>query len=365
MFRVSEVIRRLSPEPSSPLSIGMRRGGAVAVSGARDSPLMDTRPSVPGVFFPQREVPHGSAEGLSCLRPIFSFLSCWHLLLARPVSAADCGGATPCSCGDSVIASRKLVRGVDPVTSAPCLGDGLIITAERVVLDLGWSTIQGSLAAGSVGIRVVGPADDFVALIGNSTIAEFGHGITGGEGVSVERVEVVGNVDAGIALRAGAPTGNGVRTSIARRNGGVGIEVWCGHIQDSHAEQNGSHGIVMRAPACDGFVGHVVSRENDGAGIFVRGDGGWIDGSLAVRNTSHGYMIVGEDIAGTRLQAVQNGAHGFAIEAAFSFFSGLRTKDNAGFGIAITPRNNPGQSGYSGYCQGDDLGDSDPPGLCK
>jgi hypothetical protein len=276
--------------------------------------------------------------------------------------AAECGGNTPCACGDNVIASRTLVRGVDPVIGTPCLGDGLTITAEGVVLDLGWTTIQGSLAPGSIGIAVDALPSSFTALIRNGTVSGFGVGLSGGEGVRVERMKAFGNAGAGIALITifGATS---VRTSVARGNGGVGIEVWCGAILDSYAEENGADGIVLQTPACGGRIHRVVSRENGGAGVVFEGDGGRIDRSLAIRNEGPGYVIRGEDLSVTRAQAVDNGGDGFATRASYSFFSRLRSKGNAGFGITATSIE---WNGYGrNYCQGDALGDSKPKGLCR
>jgi hypothetical protein len=254
---------------------------------------------------------------------------------------------------------------VDPVTTGPCPGDGLVITGEGVSLDLGWATIQGSLAVDSVGIRVVAPPDRFSALIRNGTIAEFGRGLIGGEGVSVKRMNVSRNAGAGIALMQF--TGEvSVRTSVARANGGVGIEVWCGEIRNSNAEQNGSIGIISFNPGCSGLVYRAVSRENGDAGFRVRGEGGRIERSLAVRNVSHGYVFASGDLTATKLQAVQNGGHGFAIDSENSRSDQLRTKGNRGFGIHA---NSPGlffnSYGPGNYCQGDALGDSNRPGLCK
>ena len=283
--------------------------------------------------------------------------------LVAPVSAADCGGATPCSCGDSVIASRKLVRGVDPVTTTPCPGDGLIIPREGVVLDLGWVTIEGNLADGSVGILVARESGPIT--IRNGTIARFGIGIDGvgpiDGTVLVERGEVRDNAEGGIRLD-GSPVGTVVvRTSMARRNGGFGLSV-CGDIRDSYAEQNGSTGVISHRQACHGIVSHVVSRENGGAGFVVFGS---VDRSLAVGNAGDGYVVSGDDLRVSRSMALSNGGHGFAISAILAEFFQVRTKGNGGFGIREFTHPFFPNFYSDNYCQGDDLGDSDPPGLCK
>jgi hypothetical protein len=75
------------------------------------------------------------------------------------------------------------------------------------------------------------------------------------------------------------------------------------------------------------------------------------------------------DILARRSLALGNGVHGFAIRGPYVVYGRLwqlRTKGNAGFGIH--DHSDPGFSWnfYGGNsCKGDDLGDSDPPGLCK
>lgn len=67
---------------------------------------------------------------------------------AIPATAADCGGVTPCSCGDTVTADRTL-SAADPVTTVACAGDGLVV-APGVTLNLGSQTITG--APGGIGV---------------------------------------------------------------------------------------------------------------------------------------------------------------------------------------------------------------------
>ncbi len=68
---------------------------------------------------------------------------------AQPADAKNCGGAITCECGDTVIASRTLVLGQDPIvrltpTPKVCGGQALNISAPGVILDLGGNAIQGS-----------------------------------------------------------------------------------------------------------------------------------------------------------------------------------------------------------------------------
>jgi hypothetical protein len=280
-------------------------------------------------------------------------------------SAGECGGAVPCSCGDSVIASRRLVRGVDPVTTTRCPGDGLIITGD-VVLDLGGATIQGSLAPGSVGVFIA--TEHGEPVVKRGTVAGFGTGISGQPGESVtphiERVNLVGNAGAGIEFQDAD-----VRHVTARGNGGHGIDAGCGRIRDSHADRNGQSGIVIRFLSsvsffCPSSVTHALSTRNGGAGFSLVGDGRvTIERTLAVRNGGSGYEVFANPGVIAHSQAFHNGEHGFAVGGFGSELSHVRTKGNRGFGIhdaAMSSVYGPGN-----YCQGDDLGDSSPPDLCQ
>src|SRR5262245_26768105 len=86
-------------------------------------------------------------------RAIPTLLACLFLMLAGSVLAADCGGTTPCSCGDTVVSSRTLVAGVDPVTTTACTAPALIV-AGGVRLDLGGATIQGTGGPQDPGISI-------------------------------------------------------------------------------------------------------------------------------------------------------------------------------------------------------------------
>jgi hypothetical protein len=238
---------------------------------------------------------------------------------------------------------------------------------EGVVLDLGWATILGGLAEGSVGIFVATESGSVTIRYG--TIARFGLGIgnvlRSDVSALVERVEVRDNAEDGIRLSGSNVADAVVRTSMARGNGGIGISVTCGEIRDSHSLQNGATGVVVNSPDCAGKISHVVSRENGGAGFALRGDGGSIDRSLAVGNAGDGYVVGGDDLRVSRSMAFSNGGHGFAIVAILTEFFQVRSKGNGGFAIhEFTNQFFP--NFYSrNYCQGDALGDSDPPGLCK
>lgn len=76
------------------------------------------------------------------------------LFLPTWVMAADCGGATPCACGDTVTSSYTLTGNL----SCTNAGNALNIGANSVVLDLGGYTISGDGVAGHVVVGVDNPS---------------------------------------------------------------------------------------------------------------------------------------------------------------------------------------------------------------
>jgi len=65
--------------------------------------------------------------------------------------AADCGGDVPCSCGDTVVEDTVLTGSLD------CSGgDGLIIGAHGVTLELNGFVLEGDLTSGKIGVDNTG-----------------------------------------------------------------------------------------------------------------------------------------------------------------------------------------------------------------
>lgn len=65
------------------------------------------------------------------------------ILLSGIVSAADCGGITPCNCNDTLVDSRTLTSS-DPITYTTCSENGLIIGDDGITLDCDGHLIKGT-----------------------------------------------------------------------------------------------------------------------------------------------------------------------------------------------------------------------------
>ena len=84
---------------------------------------------------------------------IFILLFLMFFVWVNRARAANCGGATPCNCGDTVTADYTLA---DDMT---CTGDCLIVGADGITIDGNGHTITGSRGMGDYGIDNSGQFD--------------------------------------------------------------------------------------------------------------------------------------------------------------------------------------------------------------
>jgi len=86
------------------------------------------------------------------------------------VYAADCGGATPCNCGDTVTSSYALTGDMT------CTGSCLIVGADGITIDGSGYTITGDGGTGDYGINNSGGYDN-ITIQNFGNITNFGRGI--------------------------------------------------------------------------------------------------------------------------------------------------------------------------------------------
>jgi hypothetical protein len=259
------------------------------------------------------------------------------------------GEDVPCDCGDTVASDVSLND--DPVVSASCPSDGLIVrspeAADSIDIDLAGQTLRGSgrgvglwvLHGGSGGARIVstgGPATiegfrDGVVAHGHSSVALL-EGVvvrhSGRDGVRFFDVEgaVIRNTEAVGAGRDGFSVGGdgftltSTRAVDSRRHGyhimgggGVIGEPGAGNT----AESSGGSGFsvmgdghrfvecVATGSGGEGLKlageGHQVTacevRENGGDGIGGRGMEWRLARNRAIDNDSNGILVGGNDMA--------------------------------------------------------------------
>jgi len=94
------------------------------------------------------------------------------LFIARPVQAADCGGATACACGDTVIASTTLAADLD-CSAGP--NNSLIVGANNITINGGGHSLTGPGGTKSIGVSV--NTYNGITIINFSNIINFHRGI--------------------------------------------------------------------------------------------------------------------------------------------------------------------------------------------
>jgi CSLREA domain-containing protein len=165
------------------------------------------------------------------------------------------------ACGQTVTQNTRLLNSL-----ANCLGDGLVIGAHKITIDLNGNTIDGTSVAETAGIRNEG-FDDVTIL--NGTITEFDAGVLLGPGSArnlVSGMDFQLNPTAGVSL-LGA-TGSTVRDNSFGGNG------------DSLQLLDGAQGNLLRNNDIAGSVGlglTIVNASNnrvEGNTIAGSGDQG-------------------------------------------------------------------------------------------
>jgi len=115
-----------------------------------------------------------------------------------PAQAANCGGVTPCACGDTVIASTTLSASLN---CSAIGGDGLIVGANSITIDGHSLAITGNGATSSKGINNTGGYDN-VTIKNLSGITNFDQGIalTNATGCIIQNNTISGNGSKGINI---------------------------------------------------------------------------------------------------------------------------------------------------------------------
>ena len=223
--------------------------------------------------------------------------------------------ATHVQCGDVITQNATLDSSL-----VNCPGDGIVIAAGDVTLDLNRHTIDG-MGAGS-GVRVEasspGATVDDIAVI-HGTVQQFFDGIDLGDTVdpTVRAMTSQQNGDQGI--NGNWSNGMFVRDSIVRDNRGSGvtfansdIDTRTGRVEHSLLQHNGESGVRADFSEADLIENEIVANHDHGAvfgaaggqvvGNLIRGNGG--DG---VRTFDYGSAVI------TKNRIAGNGRNGIAI----------------------------------------------------
>ncbi|MEO8604042.1 MAG: right-handed parallel beta-helix repeat-containing protein [bacterium] len=265
--------------------------------------------------------------------------------LARPAAAKLCGDAVdghdvPCACGD-VLASSVVLDG-DPVTSAICQRDGLIVRAQdnrtAIRLDLHGHTLRGSGAGTGLRILDGGPGGaSIVSSDGVATLEHFDDGITarGSDGVSlIQDVRVRDSRGDGVRISGRAFVIRRVVVEEAKRDGfsftGAGFDV-----SETRASDCGRFGYsVMGNSGIIGRPGGANLAERNGtAGFNVMGSGHTLEACTARDGRKDGMALLATKLDVRDCDATGNAGDGVAGVGSRWQLSGNRADNNGGDGL--------------------------------
>jgi parallel beta-helix repeat protein len=197
------------------------------------------------------------------------------LAMAAPAARAD-----QVACGQVINSSRTITNSL-----AGCAGDGLVIGASGITVDLNGNTIQGT----GLGIGIQNNGHDDVT-IRNGSVLDFDHGVVLNPGT--ERNSVTGltlSRTEWTAIQVNASSGNHLAQNKILEFGDVGLRLTNG------SSDNAINGNVLATGAGDSFVVELGSNRNWFEGNLVQTSAGQavrVDGSS---NT----MVLANEFAGS------------------------------------------------------------------
>jgi hypothetical protein len=211
---------------------------------------------------------------------------------APPAHAAGPG------CGSVVTKSTTLQRNL-----IDCPGDGLVIGADNLTLDLGGHTIDGSAGPATAGIRLAGHRG---VTVRRGSLQEFGNGVLldAASGNALVRVTVTRSVGRGIQLQNGSH-GNRLEFDVSRDNGSSGFALIASDrnvVTRATGTGNGFSGLQGFTASHNRVVGGTFTGNRRGIGLLEGAHGNLVAGNVLSGNTEDAVGIDGNDnvITGNR-----------------------------------------------------------------
>jgi hypothetical protein len=215
-------------------------------------------------------------------------------LLAGVVGMVPAAGAgTAVSCGEAVTASVTLTSDL-----GPCAGDGLVVIANNVTVDLAGHTIAGlghdlAQASDLAGIRLINVSG---VTVRGGTVRDFSAGIlvSGGSANTITRMTATHNIGFGSATK-----GEGIDLEVTQGNEIIqNIVSGNGPFAGIKLENNASHNHVAYNQVVDNNVlttegPDAPSQQDDGIGNDTGAGFNMIDHNVAARNGEFGISLAG------------------------------------------------------------------------
>jgi parallel beta-helix repeat protein len=228
--------------------------------------------------------------------------------------------AAPVSCGEIITTSTKLQNDL-----VDCPGDGVVIGADNVTLDLNGHTIDGLGGAapfGSDGIDNSGGYDNVV--IKNGTVTQFQQGVTlvGTTGNLARNLDVTQNVSSGVVVDGFAALDSFDNQLVGNRvssNGDAIVLIGSSAnvIRANTAMANSGRGISLLFSSRDNSVNDNLLSGNGNQGIFLfdAANGNHLARNVVLGNTLSGVLIAdasSNELVGNHVS--QNGGEGLEVE---------------------------------------------------
>jgi parallel beta-helix repeat protein len=246
------------------------------------------------------------------------------------------------SCGAVITADTTLLRDL-----IDCPGDGIVIGAANVTLDLNRHTIDGDAASGALGPDIGIRNDGFGGVtVEGGTVKEFDFGvrIRGVAGNSL--LHLLSTLNSRAGIRTEGSEGGRLVGNTALANGTFGIILFGENddnlVQDNTAADNGGGGVGDFVSSRDRIVHNVVSGNGE-EGIAV---GGSSDSSIEQNSVSDnfgGIVVFGSDrntVAGNRVfrnrdDVIVDGDDNSVLANHVSDALGCDEGEGCGFGISV------------------------------
>jgi parallel beta-helix repeat protein len=232
-------------------------------------------------------------------------------------------------CGDTVTASARLTKDL-----TACPGDGLVIGAPNVVLDLAGHTISSNPQSEFVaGVRVAGQAN---VTVRGGRIEGFNSNVllTEAPGAEVDRMTLVGAQFAGVAT--GAQNGATVQRSVFDNNVIAIVTDQSSNIRlDRNVVHEGAFGISL-GNGSDFSLTRNLLVDQEFRGILVASGamGASLDRNVVLGSGQDGIVVNDATATLTRNQADGNAANGIA---AVDGVAGSRNSASNNGGVNCAP----------------------------
>lgn len=234
--------------------------------------------------------------------------------LAAGVSAALAG---PVSCGAVLTTNTKLQNDL-----ANCPGDGLVIGADGITVDLNGHTVDGLGAAapfGSAGIDNNGGYDGVV--VKNGTVKEFRQGLVlvGTTGDVARGLRVTDNVSDGFFVDGFADLDSNANRLVGNRVSGNGEGITLRGSNDNlilgnSSTANRDYGIALTFSSQSNSIdANVLGRNGQGVFLYDLADGNELAGNLITDNGLTGVLVAGSNRNRITINRIARNAEGISV----------------------------------------------------